>query len=53
MSYQDVSEFSRSWGLVFLMALFFGAVAYALWPANRSTFSRAAAIPLDDEEGAA
>lgn len=53
MSYQDVSEFSRSWGLVFLMALFLGAVVYALWPANRAKFDRAAAMPLDNEEGAA
>ncbi len=53
MSYQDVSEFSRSWGLVFLMALFLGALIYALWPSNRTKFTRAAAMPLDDEEDAA
>lgn len=53
MSYQDVSEFSRSWGLVFLMLIFLGAVAYALWPSNRVKFTRAASLPLDDEEDAA
>ncbi len=53
MTYQAASEFARSWGLVFLMAIFAGAVLYALWPANRAKFDRAAAIPLDDEEDAA
>jgi len=49
MSYQEASELSRSWGLVFLMVLFLGSVAYALWPSNRAKFTRAAAMPLDDE----
>ncbi len=49
MTYQDASEFARSWGLVFLMAMFGLAVLYALWPSNRDTFSRAARLPLDEE----
>lgn len=52
MSYQEVSEFSRSWGLVFLMIVFGLAVLYALWPSNKKRFSEAAQIPLqgDPEE---
>ncbi len=52
MSYQEVSEFSRSWGLVFLMIVFGVAVLYALWPSNGRKFREAAQIPLkgDSEE---
>jgi cytochrome c oxidase cbb3-type subunit 4 len=46
MSFQEVSEFSRSWGLVFLMIVFGAAVVYAFWPSNRSRFHDAARIPL-------
>ena len=53
MSYQDASEFARSWGLVFLMLMFLGAVAYALWPSNKARFDHAARLPLDEEEDAA
>jgi len=55
VSFQEVSEFSRSWGLVFLMSVFAGGVLYALWPSNRERFGRAARMPLeaegDDEQG--
>lgn len=48
MTFQEVSEFSRSWGLVFLVAIFGLAVIYALWPSNRERFTQAARMPLDD-----
>lgn len=38
-------------GLLFFMALFAGAVLYALWPANKQTFEHMARLPLDDDEG--
>ena len=49
MTYQDASEFARSWGLVFLMLMFGVAVVYALWPSNRQKFNKAAHMPLDEE----
>jgi cytochrome c oxidase cbb3-type subunit 4 len=49
MDFHDVAAFSRSWGLVFLVVLFVGACAYALWPGNRGKFERAAHAPLDEE----
>ena len=52
MTYQDAAEFSRSWGLVFLMVLFLGGVIYALWPSNKRPFEQAAMIPLNDEDDA-
>lgn len=49
ISYADLSHFAGTWGLVFLVILFLGAVAYALWPSNRDKFKRAAHAPLDDD----
>ena len=49
MSYQEVSSLSQSWGLVFLVAMFIVAVAYALWPTNKEKFKDAAKSALDED----
>lgn len=49
MTYHEVSAFAQSWGLVFLVALFLGTCAYALWPGNRDRFERAARQPLEED----
>jgi len=49
MTYEQVSHFAQTWGLVFLLIAFVVIVAYALWPGNRKKFDRAARRPLDDE----
>lgn len=49
MTYHEVSAFAQSWGLVFLVALFLGACAYALWPGNRARFEQAARLPLEED----
>lgn len=49
MTHETLSHFAQTWGLVFLVVLFLGACAYALWPSNRSRFDRAARVPLDEE----
>lgn len=49
MDYETASVFSRSWGLLFLVALFLGGVAYALWPRNGERFRQASMIPLQDD----
>ncbi len=51
MTYQTVSGFAQTWGLVFLVVMFLIALAYALWPGNRDRFSRAAQLPLEDDGG--
>ena len=51
MTYQTVSGFAQTWGLVFLVVMFLIALAYALWPGNRDRFRRAAQVPLDDDGG--
>lgn len=49
MTYEALRAFAGSWGLVFLMLMFFVAVAYALWPGNRDKFRQASRAPLDDD----
>lgn len=49
MSFEDASRLTETWGLVSLAVLFGIAVIYALWPANRERFKRAARAPLEDE----
>jgi len=49
MTFQEVSSFAQSWGLVFLMSMFVIAVAYALWPSNKEKFKNAAKSALDED----
>jgi cytochrome c oxidase cbb3-type subunit 4 len=49
MTYAEAVQFAQSWGLVLLCALFAAAVAYALWPANKDRFRRAASAPLRED----
>lgn len=41
---------AKSFGLFYLIAMAVVAVAYALWPSNKSRFDRAARSILDDED---
>jgi cytochrome c oxidase cbb3-type subunit 4 len=50
MDYHAFAEFARSWGVVYLMAMFFAACAYALWPSNKAKFEKAARMPLDEDK---
>ncbi len=51
MTFEQATHFAETWGLVLLAVLFAGAVLYALWPANREKFNRAARAPLNDGDG--
>ena len=42
--------FSKSFGLLYLIALSLIVLAYAYWPSNRKTFDRAAQAILNDED---
>lgn len=55
MSYEQISQFAQTWGLVLLAVCFLAAVGYALWPGNRDKFKRAARAPLEngDDNGGA
>lgn len=54
MESETTYELVRTWagagGLVFMVAVFIGIVAYALWPANKKKFDRLAQLPLLDDD---
>ncbi len=49
MTYDQVSQFAGTWGLIFLLAMFVAVLGYALWPDNREKFRRAARSPLEED----
>lgn len=50
-AYEAAAHFAQTWGLLFAALLFLAAVAYALWPSNKTTFDRAAHAPLREDDG--
>lgn len=50
MTYQNLANFSETWGLVLLVVIFLTAVAWALWPSNKARFEDAAQVPLREDE---
>jgi len=49
MSYDTLSYFAQTWGLVYLFVLFAAVLVYALWPRNRRKFHDAATIPFKED----
>lgn len=49
MTYESVSEFAQTWGLVYLVVLFAGVLVYALRPGAQKKFDHAANIPLKED----
>ena len=47
--YELLYEIAGTWGLLFLLVLFVGALGYALWPGNKRKFDRAKQVPLEDK----
>ncbi len=50
MSYETIAYFIKIGGTVFFFAIFIAAFIYALWPANKPVFDRAASMPLDNDD---
>jgi cytochrome c oxidase cbb3-type subunit 4 len=50
LTYDDLAGFAKSWGMIYLMIFFLGAVVYAFWPGNRERFKRAASLPLEEDD---
>lgn len=48
MTHHDLVQFAGTYGQLYMLALFFIAVGYALWPSNRDKFERAARRAIDD-----
>ncbi len=49
MTYESVSIFAQTWGLVYLVVLFCGVLVYALRPGAKDKFEAAARIPLKED----
>jgi len=49
MTYETVSHFAQTWGLVYLVVLFAGVLFYALRPSSKKKFEQAANIPLKED----
>lgn len=47
--YETLSHFAQTWGLVYLVLMFLGVLAYAFWPGNRDKFDRAAKQILEED----
>ena len=49
MTYIDIAMFAKTWGLVYRVILFVGALAYAFRPGSAKKFRDAAYIPLKED----
>mgnify|MGYP003343031680 CR=1 FL=1 len=49
MTSESLSAFAASWGSLYFALMFFAALAYALWPSNKSLFDHASRMPLSED----
>jgi cytochrome c oxidase cbb3-type subunit 4 len=49
MDYTSMRQFADSWGLLFLVAVFIGAVAFTFRPGAKKHHDDAARIPLSED----
>jgi cytochrome c oxidase cbb3-type subunit IV len=50
MDHDTLVAFAKSGGLFYLLCMASVALAYALWPANKARFDKAARDVIDDED---
>ncbi len=48
--YAFLASFAQTWGMLLFVALFSGALIYALWPRNQTRFDEAARLPLSESD---
>jgi cytochrome c oxidase cbb3-type subunit 4 len=48
-TYEALSHFAQTWGLIYFMSIFLGVLVYTLWPRNVRRFDDAAKIPLRED----
>ena len=49
MTYENISHFAQTWGLIYFMAIFACVLIYALRPKSRAKFYDAARIPFRED----
>jgi cytochrome c oxidase cbb3-type subunit 4 len=48
-TYEEVQQFVAAWGTIYFGVIFAAALVYAMAPSKKSTFERAAAMPLRED----
>ena len=48
-TFEQVTSFAHTWGLVYFFVLFIAVLVYVLRPSARKTFDDAANIPLKED----
>lgn len=49
MTFEGLSHFAQTWGLLYLVVLFLGVLVYAFRPGAKKKFEDAARIPLRED----
>ena len=49
MDYETLQNFADIWGMLFLVVLFVGAVAFAFRPGAKKKYDEASKIPLKED----
>ena len=50
MDYESFRHFADSWGLLYLLMLFVGAIAFTFRPGTKETARRMAELPLKEDD---
>ncbi|WP_170578245.1 cbb3-type cytochrome c oxidase subunit 3 [Ruegeria arenilitoris] len=50
MTHDTVLVFSKTWGAIYLLAVFLAAAVWTYWPSRRKVYDDAAQSPLDRQE---
>jgi cytochrome c oxidase cbb3-type subunit 4 len=50
MSYEQLSAFAQTSGMIYFIVMFAAVCLYVFWPKNRGKFDKAARIPLENED---
>jgi cytochrome c oxidase cbb3-type subunit IV len=50
MTYEQLSAFAQTSGMIYFIIIFMGVCLYVFWPKNRAKFNKAARMPLENED---
>jgi cytochrome c oxidase cbb3-type subunit IV len=50
MTYEQLSAFAQTSGMIYFITIFLGVCLYVFWPKNKAKFEKAARMPLDCED---
>jgi cytochrome c oxidase cbb3-type subunit 4 len=50
MDYETLRQISDSWGLLYLVLIFFGVIAFTFRPGSKEQAERLARLPLDEDD---